>query len=69
LAVIQREAKDLLSIVAGARSSHRREILRRVRRNFTSGRSFGFAWSRDGKNLDLAKGEIQNDVVPISKFR
>jgi eukaryotic-like serine/threonine-protein kinase len=37
--------------------------------NFTSGRIFGFAWSRDGKNLYLAKGEIQNDVVLISNFR
>jgi Tol biopolymer transport system component len=37
--------------------------------NFLSGRIFGFAWSRDGKNLYLAKGEIQNDVVLISNFR
>jgi eukaryotic-like serine/threonine-protein kinase len=37
--------------------------------NFTSGRIFGFAWSRDGKTLYLAKGEIQNDVVLISNFR
>ncbi|HEY0701341.1 MAG TPA: protein kinase [Candidatus Acidoferrales bacterium] len=37
--------------------------------NFTSGRIFGFAWSREGKNLYLAKGEIQNDVVLISNFR
>jgi hypothetical protein len=37
--------------------------------NFTSGRTFGFAWSRDGKNLYLTKGEIQNDVVLISNFR
>jgi serine/threonine protein kinase/Tol biopolymer transport system component len=37
--------------------------------NFTSGRIFGFAWSRDGKDLYLAKGEIQNDVVLISNFR
>jgi eukaryotic-like serine/threonine-protein kinase len=37
--------------------------------NFTSGRIFGFSWSRDGKNLYLAKGEIQNDVVLISNFR
>ena len=37
--------------------------------NFTSGRIFGFAWSRDGKNLYIARGEIQNDVVLISNFR
>jgi serine/threonine protein kinase len=36
--------------------------------NFTSGRIFGFAWSHDGKNLYLARGEIQNDVVLISNF-
>ena len=37
--------------------------------NFLSGPIFGFAWSRDGKNLYLAKGEIQTDVVLISNFR
>jgi serine/threonine protein kinase/dipeptidyl aminopeptidase/acylaminoacyl peptidase len=37
--------------------------------NFTSGRIFGFDWSRDGKNLYIAKGEIQNDVVLLSNFR
>jgi eukaryotic-like serine/threonine-protein kinase len=37
--------------------------------NFTTGRIFGFAWSRDTKNLYVAKGEIQNDVVLISNFR
>jgi Tol biopolymer transport system component len=37
--------------------------------NFTSGRIFGFAWSRDGKTLYLAKGDVQNDVVLLSNFR
>jgi serine/threonine protein kinase/Tol biopolymer transport system component len=37
--------------------------------NFTSGRIFGFDWSKDGKNLSLARGEIHSDVVLISNFR
>jgi Tol biopolymer transport system component len=36
--------------------------------NFTSGRIFGFAWSRDGKQLYIAKGENVSDVVLISNF-
>ena len=37
--------------------------------NFTSGRIFKFSWSRDGKNLLLAKGEDSSDVVLMSNFR
>jgi serine/threonine protein kinase len=37
--------------------------------NFTSGRIFGFAWTRDGKQLLLAKGEDTSDVILISNFR
>lgn len=37
--------------------------------DFTSGRIFDFAWSRDGKQLLLAKGEETSDVVLISNFR
>jgi eukaryotic-like serine/threonine-protein kinase len=37
--------------------------------NFTSGRIFGFSWTRDGKQLLLAKGENTSDVVLISNFR
>ena len=37
--------------------------------DFTSGRIFDFAWTRDGKDLLLAKGEETSDVVLISKFR
>lgn len=37
--------------------------------DFTSGRIFDFAWSRDGKELLLAKGEETSDVVLISNFR
>ena len=36
--------------------------------NFTSGRIFDFAWSRDGKQLFLAKGDVTSDVVLISNF-
>src|SRR5271165_2686497 len=36
--------------------------------NFTSGRIFDFAWTRDGKQLLLAKGEVTSDVVLISNF-
>jgi serine/threonine protein kinase len=35
---------------------------------FTSGRIFDFAWSRDAKQLFLAKGEETSDVVLISNF-
>jgi Tol biopolymer transport system component len=37
--------------------------------NFTSGRIFDFSWTRDGKELLLAKGENTSDVVLISNFR
>jgi eukaryotic-like serine/threonine-protein kinase len=37
--------------------------------DFTSGHIFDFAWSRDGKELLLAKGEQTSDVVLISNFR
>jgi serine/threonine protein kinase/Tol biopolymer transport system component len=37
--------------------------------NFTSGQIFDFAWSRDGKQLLLAKGEETSDVVLLSNFR
>jgi hypothetical protein len=37
--------------------------------DFTSGHIFDFAWSRDGKQLLLAKGEEISDVLLISNFR
>jgi len=37
--------------------------------DFTSGRIFGFSWSRDGKQLLIAKGSNTRDVVLISNFR
>ncbi|MGD0404025.1 MAG: protein kinase [Candidatus Acidiferrales bacterium] len=37
--------------------------------NFTSGLIFDFAWTRDGKDLLLAKGERTSDVILISNFR
>lgn len=37
--------------------------------NFTSGSIFDFSWTRDGKQLLLAKGEWTSDVVLISNFR
>jgi eukaryotic-like serine/threonine-protein kinase len=37
--------------------------------NFTSGLIFDFSWSRDGKQLLLAKGDQTSDVVLISNFR
>ena len=37
--------------------------------DFPSGRIFSFAWSRDGKNLIVAKGNQTRDVVLISNFR
>ena len=37
--------------------------------DFTSGHIFDFAWSRDGKELLLAKGEKTSDVLLISNFR
>jgi Tol biopolymer transport system component len=36
--------------------------------NFTSGSIFDFSWTRDGKQLLLAKGENTSDVVLISNF-
>jgi eukaryotic-like serine/threonine-protein kinase len=35
---------------------------------FTSSRLFGFSWSRDGKQLLLARGEATSDVILISNF-
>ncbi len=37
--------------------------------DFTSGRIFGFAWSRDGKQLYVSRGNETSDVVLISNFR
>jgi len=37
--------------------------------NFPSETIFNFAWSRDGKQLALARGVVNNDVVLISNFR
>jgi len=37
--------------------------------NFTYGEIFDFAWTRDGKELLLARGESTGDVVLISNFR
>jgi len=37
--------------------------------DFTSGHIFDFAWSRDGKQLLLAKGEETSDVLLINNFR
>jgi Tol biopolymer transport system component/predicted Ser/Thr protein kinase len=37
--------------------------------DFTSGRIFGFSWSRDGKQLFIARGSETSDVVLISNFR
>jgi eukaryotic-like serine/threonine-protein kinase len=37
--------------------------------DFKSDRIFGFDWSRDGKQLALARGNITHDVVLISNFR
>jgi TolB protein len=37
--------------------------------NFKSDRIFNFAWSRDGKQLALARGVANSDVVLISNFR
>ena len=42
---------------------------RRQITNFTSGHIFDFDWSRDGKQLFLARGEINSDVILISNFR
>jgi hypothetical protein len=36
--------------------------------SFTSGTIFDFAWSRDGKDLYLAKGEDVSDVILITNF-
>jgi eukaryotic-like serine/threonine-protein kinase len=37
--------------------------------DFPSGSIFGFSWSRDGKELFVAKGSETSDVVLISNFR
>ncbi len=37
--------------------------------NFTSGRIVDFSWTRDGKTLLLARGDLTRDVVLISNFR
>jgi Tol biopolymer transport system component len=37
--------------------------------NFSSGRIFDFAWSRDGKQLLLTKGNQTSDVILIRDFR
>jgi serine/threonine protein kinase/Tol biopolymer transport system component len=42
---------------------------RRQITNFPEGLIFDFAWSRDGKQLLLAKGENNTDVILLSNFR
>ena len=42
---------------------------RRQITNFSSGLIFDFSWSRDGKDLLLAKGENDTDVILLSNFR
>jgi eukaryotic-like serine/threonine-protein kinase len=37
--------------------------------DFKSGRIFGFSWSRDGKQLALARGSTSSDIILISNFR
>ena len=37
--------------------------------NFASDRIFDFAWSRDGKQLLLIRGNVTSDVILISNFR
>jgi hypothetical protein len=37
--------------------------------DFTSGHIFDFAWTRDGKQLLLAKGEQTSDVLLVNNFR
>jgi len=37
--------------------------------NFTSGQIFSFDWSRDGKELYLARGSVLSDIVLITNFR
>jgi Tol biopolymer transport system component len=37
--------------------------------NFKSDRIFSFDWSRDGKQLALARGSTSSDVILISNFQ
>jgi len=37
--------------------------------NFTEGTIFSFAWSADGKQLFLARGAINSDVVLINSVK
>jgi Tol biopolymer transport system component len=37
--------------------------------NFQSDLIFDFAWSRDGKQLALARGSTSSDVILISSFQ
>jgi hypothetical protein len=36
---------------------------------FKADRVFSFEWSRDGKQLVVARGAVASDVVLISNFR
>jgi hypothetical protein len=49
--------------------AHRYVVPTPARQHLTSGQIFDFAWSRDGKQLLLAKGEETSDVLLISNFR
>jgi eukaryotic-like serine/threonine-protein kinase len=37
--------------------------------NFASGQIFSFDWSRDGKQLYVARGSVSSDIVLITNFR
>jgi Tol biopolymer transport system component/tRNA A-37 threonylcarbamoyl transferase component Bud32 len=37
--------------------------------NFPSGKIFAFAWSKDGKQLAISRGQQKSDVIMMSNFR
>ena len=37
--------------------------------NFTEGKIFNFSWSADGKQLFLARGSVNSDVVLINNVK
>ncbi|MGB6675246.1 MAG: hypothetical protein WBE44_01020, partial [Terriglobales bacterium] len=37
--------------------------------NFTEGKIFNFTWSTDGKQLFLARGSVNSDVVLINNVK
>jgi hypothetical protein len=67
--VIVDEPDQILHQIAKGRSCRELRQDDKELTEFTSGQIFAFTFSRDGKQIALARGSITSDVVLITGFR